>query len=99
MKKIFNNLNVKEKIKNSMTGEETKKNLKHGSYTSVMTVIIIALVVVLNLVFGQLPSSSTQIDVSSQKLFSIGDETKDLVKNLEQDVTLYYIVRNGHENE
>ena len=99
MKKIFNNLNVKEKIKNSMTGEETKKNLKHGSYTSVMTVIIIALVVVLNLVFGQLPSSSTQIDVSSQKLFSIGDETKDLVKNLEQDVTLYYIVRNGNENE
>ena len=82
-----------------MTGEENKKNLKHGSYASAMTVIIIALVIVLNLVFGQLPTSATQIDVSSQKLFSIGDDTKNLVKNLNQDVTLYYIVRNGSENE
>ena len=99
MKNIFKNINLKDKIKNSMTGEENKKNLKHGSYASAMTVIIIALVIVLNLVFGQLPTSATQIDVSSQKLFSIGDDTKNLVKNLNQDVTLYYIVRNGSENE
>lgn len=98
MKKLSDRLK-KEKTGISVSGEERKKNLRHGSYVSMMTVIVIALVVAVNLVVGQLPSSVTQIDASSRQLYTIGEETENLVRGLEQDVTLYYVVTGGNENE
>ncbi len=98
MKKLSDRLK-KEKTGISVSGEERKKNLRHGSYVSIMTVIVIALVVAVNLVVGQLPSSVTQIDASSRQLYTIGEETENLVRGLEQDVTLYYVVTGGNENE
>lgn len=92
------NFHIKEKIKNSVSGEEHKKHIRHGSYSFVVTLIVIAVVVAVNLVFGQLPASATQIDASSQKLYSIGEETEELVSNLEKDVQLYYIVTDGNED-
>lgn len=91
-------LNLKENIRKSVTGEEHKKNLKHGSYSFLVTAIVIALTIVVNLVVGQLPAEATQLDASTQKLYSIGDETRDLVGSLEKDVELYYIVTSGNEN-
>ncbi|HIS80532.1 MAG TPA: Gldg family protein [Candidatus Scatomonas merdavium] len=98
MKKISDRLK-KEKTGISVSGEERKKNLRHGSYVSIMTVIVIALVAAVNLVVGQLPSSVTQIDASSRQLYTIGEDTENLVRGLEQDVTLYYVVTGGNENE
>ena len=98
MKKLSDRLK-KEKTGISVSGEERKKNLRHGSYVSIMTVIVIALVVAVNLVVGQLPSSVTQIDASSRQLYTIGEDTENLVRGLEQDVTLYYVVTGGNENE
>lgn len=98
MKKLSDRLK-KEKTGISVSGEERKKNLRHGSYVSIMTVIVIALVVAVNLVVGQLPSSVTQIDASSRQLYTIGEDTENLVRVLEQDVTLYYVVTGGNENE
>lgn len=98
MKKLSDRLK-KEKTGISVSGEERKKNLRHGSYVSIMTVIVIALVVAVNLVVGQLPSSVTQNDASSRQLYTIGEDTENLVRGLEQDVTLYYVVTGGNENE
>ena len=91
-------LNIKERIKKSVSGEEHRRNLRHGSYSFVVTLIVIAVIVAVNLVVGQLPTSATQIDASSQKLYSIGDETKEFVGSLEEDVQLYYIVTSGNED-
>ena len=91
--------NMKEKLKNSISGEEHKRNIRHGSYSFLVTVIVIALVVAVNLVVGQLPASATQIDASSQKLYSISDKTEELVGGLDKDVQIYYIVTSGNEDE
>ena len=79
------NFNIKEKLKKTFskehlkevfTGEEQKKHLKQGSYSSIMTVIVLAVIVVINLIVAQIPTSKTQIDLSTQKMYSITDETK-----------------------
>ncbi|MCI5649325.1 MAG: GldG family protein [Fusicatenibacter sp.] len=95
MKKIFS----KKHLKEIFTGEENRKYLRHGSYSSAMTVVVIAVVVVVNLIVAQLPSDIRQIDVSTQKLYSVTDDTKEILKNLDTDVTLYYIARNGSEDD
>lgn len=92
-------MNLKEKLKKSVSGEERRKNLRYGSYSFAVTAIVILLVVVVNLVAGQLPASAMELDASTEKLYSIGDETKELVGNLEKDVELYYIVTGGNEND
>ena len=69
-------MNLKEKLKKSVSGEEHRKNLRYGSYSFAVTAIVILLVVVVNLVAGQLPASAMELDASTEKLYSIGDETK-----------------------
>ncbi len=86
-------------IKHTFTGEEQKKHLKQGSYSSVMTIVVLAVIVAANLVISQIPSSVTQIDVSEEKLYTLSEEGKLLAKNLKKEVTLYYYVNHGSEDD
>lgn len=95
MKKI----NLKEMI--SSYREQKKRNkklLKHGTYSMAVTAVVIAIVVVLNLVVQEIPSKYREIDLSSQKLYTIGEQTEKILKNLKKDVTLYYIAQDGTES-
>ena len=61
-----------------------KRWVKQGSYSSFYTVLAIGLIAAVNLAASRIPSGIAQIDVSTQKLYTIGDETKNLVTNLDQ---------------
>ena len=76
-----------------------KKYLRNGSYSTLLIVIFVAIVVVINMIVGKLPSKYTQIDISDQQLYSIGDETKKVLNNLDKDVTVYQIAQSGSEDE
>ena len=76
-----------------------KKYLRNGSYSTLLIVIFVAIVVVINMIVGKLPSKYTQIDISDQQLYSIGDETKKVLNNLDKDVTIYQIAQSGSEDE
>ena len=65
----------------------------------IYTVILIAVIVVINLIVGEIPTKYTQIDVSTQKLYTISDKTKEFLDELDQDVTIYHIVQNGNEDD
>lgn len=101
-------MKLKEKMKNKnhnkfdkkkLIGTISKKHIKNGSYTVVMSVIFIAVVIVINMIVSTIPSKYSEIDISSQKLYSIGDETKKMLKDLEKDVTIYQIAQSGSEDE
>ena len=42
---------------------------RHGSYSVGLTVIVIAIVIVFNMVIGQIPEAYRNIDVSSTKIY------------------------------
>lgn len=93
-KKTNNNIN-KKKFKEKVN----KKYLKNGSYSTAITVVFIAIIIVINLIIGKLPSKYTQLDISEQKLYSIGDQTKEMLKELDKDVTIYQVAQSGSEDE
>ena len=62
-------------------------------------VFIVIINIVINMIVGNLPSKYTQLDISSEKLYTIGDETKAMLKNLDKDVTIYQIAQSGSEDE
>ena len=78
---------------------KNKTALKGGTYSIVLTTIVLAILVVVNIFAQALPSSATQYDISSTKLYSITSNTKVVVNALEEDVTIYWVVQNGKEDD
>lgn len=74
------------------------KRFKRGSYSSVLTLIVIVAVIVANLLIGELPDRYTELDVSGKKLYEISEQTEKLVKGLEEDVTIYLVAQEENEN-
>ena len=72
--------------------------LKGGSYAIALTVLVLALLIVVNILAGALPAGLTKLDISASKLYSITSNTKAVVNALEQDVTIYWIVQSGQED-
>lgn len=97
-KKVKKNSNNKINKKRKIT-EINRKYLKNGSYSFAISAIFICVIIVINLIVGELPSKYTQLDVSEGKLYSIGNQTKEVLKGLEKDVTIYQIAQEGSEDE
>ena len=86
MKLLGKNKNEQIKKESNEKMPLNKKYLRNGSYSTLLIVIFVAIVVVINMIVGKLPSKYTQIDISDQQLYSIGDETKKVLNNLDKDV-------------
>ena len=82
-----------------LVGTISKKHIKNGSYSMAMAAVFIVIVVVINMIVGAIPSKYSQLDVSSSKLYTIGDETKKVLKALDKDVTIYQIAQSGSEDD
>ena len=70
-----------------------------GSYSLIISAVVLALLVVANVFASALPSAMTKYDISSTKLYSVTSNTKVVVNALEQDVTIYWIVQSGKEDD
>lgn len=76
-----------------------KKNaFRGGTYSAVITAVVLAILVVVNILFSLLPSSATEYDISASKLYSVTSNTKSVVNALTDDVTIYWIVQSGEED-
>ena len=70
-----------------------------GSYSLMMTAVVLALLVVVNILVSALPTNLTKYDISASKLYSITSNTKVVVNALQDDVTIYWIVQSGEEDD
>jgi len=82
---------ILEQIKASFTG----RKFRSGAYVSVISAIVIILVLVINLIITEF---DLKIDLSNQKLYTLTEQTRDYIKNMEDDVTIYYLVEAGNES-
>lgn len=67
------------------------KAFRKGSYSTVIMVVIIAIVIAANVMFSKLPTAARNIDVSSNNLYSIGDTTHSVLDGLKNDVEIIVI--------
>lgn len=72
-----------DKIKNSFKSISSQQ----GSYSIGLTALVIAIVVIINLIAGQLPGKIQQIDISTNNIYEITDTSRELLENLDKDVT------------
>ena len=55
---------------------------RYGTYSMVITAVVIAIVIVINMIAGQLPDSMKSVDLSGNSLYEITKTSKKLLKNL-----------------
>lgn len=68
------------------------KNLKVGAYSVSMIAVAVVAAVFVNLLVAELPEKYTKFDVTSDKLYSLSDETVAYVEGLREDVKIYVLV-------
>ena len=74
-----------------MKNKDNKQNSKiliNGSYSILLTVLLLAGLIIMNLIVNHLPVKVTQFDFSNAKLYTLTDTTTGILKNLDQDVEL-----------
>ena len=66
-----------------------------GAYATMISVVVIAIVLLINFIFTEL---DINFDTSTQQLYTISDKSKELVKDIEDEITIYYLVELGNED-
>lgn len=79
--------------------DRNRTAFRGGTYALSITAVVLAILVVLNVLVSELPSSLTKLDISATKLYSITSNTKVVVNALEEDVTIYWIVQSSEEDD
>lgn len=84
--------------------KDTKKKLKdmtkfkYRTTATVFTVLVVAVVIVVNILFGALGSKvNTKIDLTHDRILDLSDQTIETVKNLQQDVYVYSVIPESND--
>lgn len=68
------------------------KRFKYGTYSTVITIMIIAILIVINLVVGQFNKT---FDLTKESTYSLSEETKGVLENIESDINIYTLFSTG----
>lgn len=91
-------------MKNEATKKPGKKGLfktrafRSGGYSVVLSLVVAAVIVALNLFVQQIPTTYTKIDTTPEKLYTLGERSESIVGALAKNVTLTLVAQSGNED-
>ena len=71
---------------------------RSGVYAAALAAIVLVLVILVNLVVRAIPTRYTEFDLSESGLFTLSESSKTVAKNIDTDVTIYYLAETGDED-
>ncbi len=69
------------------------KRFKYGTYSIVVTLVFIAILIVLNLVVGQFNKT---FDFTKDEIFSLSEETKTVLNDVNSEIKIYTLFKTGN---
>ena len=72
-----------------MNKNNNMRGLRAGGYSILLSVIVIAVVVVLNLLVAKLPSDLTKPETAGIKLYDFDEQTRRVAESVDESVTIY----------
>lgn len=76
----------------------SKKTFRNGVYATLMAVVVLAVVILVNLVVQAMPTKLTEIDISTSSMFTLSETSRNLMHELDTDITAYYLATSGQED-
>lgn len=84
-------LGGKNEMKTKIRQLFSTSQFRNGSYMSVVTVVVLAILIVVNMLFAKLPSSVRNVDISSTNIYEVSDTTQQLLAGLDKDIELIVV--------
>jgi ABC-2 type transport system permease protein len=75
------------------------KAFRSGGYAILISLLLVGAVIAVNLFVDQVPTTYTKLDTTNQQLFTISQQTTDILKSLNTNVTLYLVAQSGKEDK
>lgn len=72
---------------------------RYGTYSTLLVVIVVAIVIVANMIAGRLPEKWKNIDLSENHLYEITDQSRNLLKSLDKKVSLHILADKSSADE
>ena len=91
--------NGKKTSKDAWKASLRTRSFRVGGYSVAAAAIVVVIAVVANLLVNALPAGATQFDISAGSMFTMSQETEQLLDGLDQDITVYWLVQSGQEDE
>jgi len=73
-------------------------NYQKGLRVVIICALAVIIVVACNLLMSLVPTETALIDVSNDKVHSIGDDTKAMLSEVTDDITIYLVAQKGNED-
>ncbi len=68
--------------------------LRYGGYASLITFAVIVAVIIINLLLAQ---AEVQVDLTDNNVYTLSDQTREILDELDEDVTIYVLARRNEE--
>jgi ABC-2 type transport system permease protein len=81
--------------KNTLFGSLKGRKLRFGGYSALLILAVLAVVVVINVLVGQVPG---KLDMTQNRIYSLSEETYTLLDQMKSDVTIVTVGRAGTED-
>lgn len=85
---------MKKNIGSQIKGSFTNRRFKNGIYSTFLTVIIVVIAIFANLFIKEL---DLKLDFSQEKTYTLTKQTHTIVNELNNQISLYYMVQSGNE--
>jgi len=67
------------------------RTARKGGIAFAITAITIVIIIILNMIVGQIPANYKEFDISDQRIYSVSDMAKDYLKQLETPIELILV--------
>lgn len=85
----------KGQIKKNIKASFASRKFKGGAYATILSVVVIALLVLINVVISKF---DVTVDLTTNSMYSITDTTREFLAGISDDITLYHMVTSGEED-
>lgn len=73
----------------------SSRAVKHGMYSTLCSVIVIAIVIVFNIILSQLPSSAVERDMTAGDLYTMSKTSSEYLSGLDSNIELTILAESG----
>ncbi len=82
-------------MRNRILDSLKSPKFRFGGYATLITVAVVAVLVVINVLVDQVPA---KLDLTSEKLYSLSDQTLKLLQGLQKDITITTLGKEGSQD-
>lgn len=68
-----------------------RRRTRFGGYSIIISLVVAAILIVINLIVAALPATLTKLDLSEKQLYTISEETEKIVSAVDCDITVYVL--------